>query len=81
MLHLKACARTRRQKIADWVLIVFGVVAAVYSTAQTVRVCLWFSLRAVDAWLMQRMSAAHGCARGAGSARWALRDAGELVPI
>ncbi|EIN09975.1 hypothetical protein PUNSTDRAFT_86492 [Punctularia strigosozonata HHB-11173 SS5] len=37
MLHLKACARTRRQKIADWVLIVFGIVAAVYSTAQTVK--------------------------------------------
>lgn len=38
MLHYKACARTRRQKLADIALIVFGMVAAVYTTMQTVRV-------------------------------------------
>ncbi|KZS92496.1 hypothetical protein SISNIDRAFT_412510 [Sistotremastrum niveocremeum HHB9708] len=36
MLHLKACARTRRAKITDWLLIVFGLVAAVYTSVQTV---------------------------------------------
>jgi hypothetical protein len=38
MLHLKACARTRREKAADWALIVFGIVAAVYTTLQTLAV-------------------------------------------
>jgi proton-coupled amino acid transporter len=38
MLHLKACARTRREKIADWALIIFGIIAAVYTTAQTLAV-------------------------------------------
>jgi proton-coupled amino acid transporter len=38
MLHLRACARTRRQRVADWALIVFGIVAAVYTTAQTLAV-------------------------------------------
>jgi proton-coupled amino acid transporter len=38
MLHLRACARTRRERAADWALIVFGCVAAVYTTAQTLRV-------------------------------------------
>ncbi|KAI0261811.1 transmembrane amino acid transporter protein-domain-containing protein [Russula aff. rugulosa BPL654] len=35
MLHYKACAHTRRQKAADIALGVFGVVAAIYTTAQT----------------------------------------------
>jgi len=36
MLHYKACARTWKQKAADIALGVFGVVAAVYTTAQTI---------------------------------------------
>ncbi|KZT07722.1 uncharacterized protein LAESUDRAFT_724718 [Laetiporus sulphureus 93-53] len=36
MLHYKACARTRKQKIADIALMVFGMAAAIYTTAQTV---------------------------------------------
>ncbi|VDB92299.1 unnamed protein product [Peniophora sp. CBMAI 1063] len=36
MLHYKACARTRKQKAADIALGVFGIVAAAYTTAQTV---------------------------------------------
>lgn len=39
MLHYKACARTRKQKIADIALMVFGLVAAGYTTAMTVKVC------------------------------------------
>lgn len=38
MLHYKACARTRRQKIADIALMVFGLIAAAYTSIQTVRV-------------------------------------------
>lgn len=42
MLHYKAVSRTRKQKLADIVLIIFGFVAAVYTTIQTlgVRLCL-----------------------------------------
>lgn len=40
MLHYKACARTRKQKMADIALMVFGLVAAAYTTIQTVRVRL-----------------------------------------
>ncbi|PCH42344.1 hypothetical protein WOLCODRAFT_120386 [Wolfiporia cocos MD-104 SS10] len=40
MLHYKACARTRRQKIADIALMVFGMVAAIYTTVQTVHLML-----------------------------------------
>jgi hypothetical protein len=43
MLHLRACARTRRQKAADWALIVFGVAAAVYTTVQTLAVSRAFT--------------------------------------
>ena len=39
MLHYKACARTRKQKAADIALMIFGSIAAVYTTAQTVKVC------------------------------------------
>ncbi|KAI0045839.1 hypothetical protein FA95DRAFT_1560710 [Auriscalpium vulgare] len=35
MLHYKACAHTRKQKAADIALGVFGVVAALYTTVQT----------------------------------------------
>lgn len=38
MLHYKACARTRRQKFADILLMVFGMAAAAYTTFQTVKV-------------------------------------------
>ena len=38
MLHYKACARTRRQKAADIALMIFGTIAAAYTTAQTIRV-------------------------------------------
>ncbi|KAH8100834.1 transmembrane amino acid transporter protein-domain-containing protein [Cristinia sonorae] len=38
MLHYKACARTRKQKLADIALMVFGLIAAAYTTIQTVRV-------------------------------------------
>ena len=38
MLHYKACAHTRRQKMADIAMIVFGLIAAAYTTIQTVRV-------------------------------------------
>ncbi|KAI0685968.1 transmembrane amino acid transporter protein-domain-containing protein [Cytidiella melzeri] len=40
MLHYKACARTRKQKIADIALMVFGMIAAAYTTAQTVKLML-----------------------------------------
>ncbi|KAL8280932.1 hypothetical protein RQP46_006611 [Phenoliferia psychrophenolica] len=36
LLHYKACAVTRKQKIADIALLIFGVVAAIYTTSQTV---------------------------------------------
>jgi hypothetical protein len=38
MLHYKACARTWKQKAADIALGIFGVVAAVYTTVQTLSV-------------------------------------------
>jgi len=37
MLHYKACAHTRKQKIADIALMIFGTVAAAYTTIQTVK--------------------------------------------
>jgi proton-coupled amino acid transporter len=40
MLHYRACARTRTQKLADIALMVFGAFAAIYTTAQTVRLML-----------------------------------------
>ncbi|KAI5477250.1 vacuolar amino acid transporter 4 [Pseudohyphozyma bogoriensis] len=36
MLHYKACATTRKQKIADAALFVFGLGAALYTTANTI---------------------------------------------
>lgn len=38
MLHYKACANTRRKKLADIAMIVFGLAAAAYTTIQTVKV-------------------------------------------
>ncbi|KAK2460944.1 hypothetical protein APHAL10511_007414 [Amanita phalloides] len=36
MLHYKACAKTRRMKIADIIMIMFGLLACVYTTIQTI---------------------------------------------
>lgn len=38
MLHYKACSRTRKQKAADIALIIFGLIAAAYTTTQTIKV-------------------------------------------
>ena len=40
MLHYKACARTWKEKAADIALGVFGVVAAIYTTTQTLYVSM-----------------------------------------
>ncbi|KAI9457129.1 transmembrane amino acid transporter protein-domain-containing protein [Russula earlei] len=40
MLHYKACARTWKQKAADIALVVFGVIATAYTSAQTVYLML-----------------------------------------
>ncbi|KAF8649353.1 hypothetical protein AX16_005862 [Volvariella volvacea WC 439] len=40
MLHYRACARTRREKAADWAMIVFGLIVAAYTTVQTVKLML-----------------------------------------
>lgn len=37
MLHLKACAKTRKAKIIDYTLLAFGVLVGVYTTVQTIR--------------------------------------------
>lgn len=37
MLHLKACARTPKARIMDWMLIVFGTIVGAYTTVQTLR--------------------------------------------
>ncbi|KAF8627983.1 hypothetical protein AX15_004114 [Amanita polypyramis BW_CC] len=36
LLHYRACANTRRKKIADIVMITFGIVVSVYTTIQTI---------------------------------------------
>lgn len=38
MLHYKACARTRKEKVGDIAVMVFGALAAVYTTVQTIKV-------------------------------------------
>lgn len=40
MLHYRACAHTRKQKLADMAMIVFGLIAAAYTTIQTIRLML-----------------------------------------
>jgi proton-coupled amino acid transporter len=40
MLHYRACARTRWQKTCDILLMFFGLLAAVYTTVQTVKLML-----------------------------------------
>ncbi|BGP50944.1 hypothetical protein JCM10450v2_006870 [Rhodotorula kratochvilovae] len=37
LLHLKACAHTRKQKAIDIALLTFGLVAAVFSSTQTIK--------------------------------------------
>lgn len=38
MLHLKACAYTRRQRWADYTMIAFGIVATAYTSVGTIKV-------------------------------------------
>lgn len=38
MLHLKACAKTRSQRLADYLMIAFGVIATVYTSIGTIKV-------------------------------------------
>ncbi|KAG5721613.1 putative amino acid permease C3H1.09c [Termitomyces sp. T112] len=40
ILHYRACARSRKQKIVDASLVVLGIVVCVYTTAQTVKLML-----------------------------------------
>ncbi|KAH8831544.1 transmembrane amino acid transporter protein-domain-containing protein [Flagelloscypha sp. PMI_526] len=40
MLHLKAVARTRSDRIKDYLMIVFGLLAAAYTTVQTIKLML-----------------------------------------
>ncbi|KAM0791921.1 hypothetical protein ACM66B_004175 [Microbotryomycetes sp. NB124-2] len=40
LLHYKACARSRKQKVADIALFVFGLFATVYTTSQTIQMLL-----------------------------------------
>lgn len=37
LLHLKACAKTRKAKIIDYTLLVFGICVGIYTTVQTIR--------------------------------------------
>ena len=81
MLHYKACARTRRQKIADIVLMIFGLFAAAYTTIQTVKVRV--SLRPLTVRCLTIPRAAHGraCARGAPDARAVCTHARGALPF
>ncbi|KAG6827742.1 hypothetical protein H0H92_010588 [Tricholoma furcatifolium] len=40
MLHYRACSRTWRQKAADILLIIFGTIAFIYTTVQTIKLIL-----------------------------------------
>jgi len=40
MLHYKACANTRRKKLADIAMVIFGLIAAAYTTLQTVKLMI-----------------------------------------
>lgn len=48
MLHYKAISRTLKQKLADIILIIFGLFAAAYTTIQTLGVRYFFFPRCVD---------------------------------
>ena len=59
MLHYKACARTRTQKAGDIALMFFGMLAAVYTSVQTIKVRLSTSLSHVitdNPYLVQLMA-------------------------
>jgi proton-coupled amino acid transporter len=38
LLHLRACAHSKKQRILDYLLLLFGLVAAVYTTLETAKV-------------------------------------------
>ncbi|KAG8959667.1 neutral amino acid transporter [Tulasnella sp. 419] len=40
MLHLKAVAKTRAQRIKDWLLIIFGMIVTVYTSVGTIKLML-----------------------------------------
>ncbi|KAJ3992994.1 vacuolar amino acid transporter 4 [Lentinula boryana] len=40
MLHYRACAHTRKKKLADIAMIMFGLVAAVFTTVQTIKLMI-----------------------------------------
>ncbi|KAJ3775642.1 vacuolar amino acid transporter 4 [Lentinula raphanica] len=40
MLHYRACAHTRKKKIADIAMIVFGLIAAAFTTVQTIKLMI-----------------------------------------
>jgi len=50
MVHLRACARNRKQKAVDYAMIVFGIVCCVYTSVQTLKVCLCDSMRRRGYW-------------------------------
>jgi hypothetical protein len=73
MLHYKACARTWKEKAADIALGVFGVVAAIYTTAQTVYVSvLDFNSPSVDHLILS--SIAYGATGCPSRTHWELWD-------
>ena len=41
MLHYRACARTKVDKLKDIAMIIFGMVVFVYTTVETIRVCFF----------------------------------------
>ena len=47
MVHLKACARNRKQKAVDYAMITFGIVCCMYTSFQTLKVCFYVT-RCVD---------------------------------
>jgi hypothetical protein len=71
MLHYKACARTWKQKAADIALGIFGVAAAIYTTAQTISVSDGYPLpHPVDRLILS--SIAHGTTRAPRFTDWEL---------
>ncbi|KAF5359481.1 hypothetical protein D9756_003272 [Leucocoprinus leucothites] len=40
LLHLKACARTKKQKAADYAMIIFGLVCCAYTSIQTLKLMM-----------------------------------------
>ncbi|EKM78627.1 hypothetical protein AGABI1DRAFT_40780 [Agaricus bisporus var. burnettii JB137-S8] len=48
MLHYRACARTRKQRVADIVMIVFGILCSIYTSVQTIKVCHGYFLLCME---------------------------------